>query len=105
MRLSLVTAIVSSLVSLCLAQLPLPNPPYLPPDASLGAVPSLGGYPNQQWSNLLGSLLYFYEAQRSGNLPSSDRVTWRNSSTLGDGKDVGADLSGESARSKPRVCN
>jgi endoglucanase len=75
------------------AQLPLPNPPFLPPDASAGAQPS-SGYPNPQWVTLLGNLLYFYEAQRSGNLPSDNRVTWRNSSALNDGKDVGLDLTG-----------
>ncbi len=96
MRASVITALLSSIVSPCLAQLSLPNPPYQPPNAAVGAVPSLGGYPNQQWTNLLGSLLYFYEAQRSGNLPASNRVNWRNSSTLDDGKDVGIDLSGVS---------
>ncbi|RDB22862.1 Endoglucanase E-4 [Hypsizygus marmoreus] len=75
------------------AQLPLPNPPYLPPEASDGAKRS-SGQPNPQWSTLLGNLLYFYEAQRSGNLPFSNRVPWRNSSTNLDGKDVGLDLSG-----------
>lgn len=75
-------------------QLALPNPPYLPPDTSQGASVSGTGAPNPQWSNLLGNLLYFYEAQRSGKLPSSNRVSWRNSSTLDDGEDVGLDLSG-----------
>ncbi|KZV77202.1 glycoside hydrolase family 9 protein, partial [Peniophora sp. CONT] len=41
--------------------------------------------PNPQWSNLLGDLLYFYEAQRSGTLPSTNRVSWRNSSAIQDG--------------------
>jgi len=89
-----VLLIITSLPSL--AQLSLPSPPYLPPNPSLGAVPSLGGYPNRQWTNLLGDLLYFYEAQRSGNIPSSTRVSWRNSSALDDGKDVGLDLTGKS---------
>ena len=76
-------------------QLPLPNPPFLPPDASYGSRPtSTTAPPNPQWSTLLGSLLYFYEAQRTGKLPSSNRVSWRNSSVLNDGKDVGLDLSG-----------
>ena len=76
-------------------QLSLPNPPFLPPDASYGSRPtSAAASPNPQWSTLLGNLLYFYEAQRSGKLPSSNRVSWRNSSTLNDGKDVGLDLSG-----------
>ncbi|KAF5388139.1 hypothetical protein D9615_000265 [Tricholomella constricta] len=88
---------LSYAVTLCLvgAQLALPNPPYMPPDASNGARQSSGRLqPNPQWSNVLGNSLYFYEAQRSGNISSSTRVSWRNSSTVNDGKDVGFDLSG-----------
>jgi endoglucanase len=83
------------LVVLVGAQIQLPQHPYLPPNASAGAQPTSGGqYPNPQWSNLLGNLLYFYEAQRSGNLPASNRVPWRNSSALKDGQDAGVDLTG-----------
>lgn len=95
MFLSLTVTSLLSLVSLCIAQLPLPAPPYLPPNASFGTIQSPSGRPNSQWTNLLGGLLYFYEAQRSGQLPSETRVSWRNSSCLDDGKDVGLDLSGE----------
>lgn len=77
-----------------LAQVPLPQPPFLPPNASAGAVPSSGGAPNSQWSLLLGDLLYFYEAQRSGKLPSTNRVKWRSDSALTDGQDVKLDLTG-----------
>jgi endoglucanase len=77
------------------AQLSLPSPPFLPPPAASGAQPSTqGSIPNSQWSTLLGSLLYFYEAQRSGRLPTTNRVSWRNDSALNDGSDVGLDLSG-----------
>jgi endoglucanase len=76
------------------AQLPLPQFPFLPPDASEGSHPTTGRYPNPQWSTLLGNLLYFYEAQRSGSLPSTNRVFWRNSSALLDGQDVHLDLTG-----------
>ncbi|KZT20773.1 glycoside hydrolase family 9 protein [Neolentinus lepideus HHB14362 ss-1] len=76
------------------AQLSLPNPAFLPPNASWGAVPSSGGSPNPQWTVLLGNSLYFYEAQRSGRLPSTNRVSWRNDSALNDGRDSGLDLSG-----------
>lgn len=85
--------LASLLPGLVNAQLPLPKPPFLPPDASAGAQPSSGS-PNPQWATLLGNLLYFYEAQRSGNLPSDNRVSWRNSSALNDGRDVGLDLTG-----------
>ncbi|KAN0126633.1 glycoside hydrolase family 9 protein [Russula decolorans] len=77
------------------AQLSLPSPPFLPPSAASGAQPSTqSSIPNSQWSTLLGNILYFYEAQRSGRLPTTNRVSWRNDSALNDGSDVGLDLSG-----------
>ena len=90
----LLPALLALLALLAAAQIPLPQPPYLPPDASAGAISSSGSSPNRQWSTLLGNLLYFYEAQRSGELPSTNRVPWRNNSALGDGKDAGVDLTG-----------
>ena len=36
----------------------------------------------------------FYEAQRSGKLPASNRIPYRKDSALTDGQDVGKDLSG-----------
>ncbi|KAI1789054.1 Six-hairpin glycosidase [Ganoderma leucocontextum] len=77
-----------------LAQLPLPPSPWLPPTSSVGTQSSNGTTPNSQWGNTVGNLLYFYDAQRSGKLPSSNRVPWRNDSALDDGKDVGLDLTG-----------
>jgi hypothetical protein len=38
--------------------------------------------------------LLFYEAQRSGRLPGSQRVWWRGDSALDDGADFGVDLTG-----------
>jgi endoglucanase len=81
------------LISQVLAQVPLPTP-FLPPNATAGAQPSAGGSPNPQWSTLLGNTIYFYEAQRSGKLPSTNRVKWRNDSALTDGFDAGLDLTG-----------
>ena len=83
------------LVSSALAQVPLPIP-FLPPNATAGAQPSSssGGSPNLQWSTLLGNTIWFYEAQRSGMLPSINRVKWRNDSAVNDGSDVGVDLGG-----------
>ncbi|KAF8665637.1 hypothetical protein AX16_000092 [Volvariella volvacea WC 439] len=83
----------SLLIPSVLAQLPLPSTPYLPPNATAGTQPSTG-HPNPQWSTLLGNLLYFYDAQRSGKLPPTNRVSWRNSSAVDDGRDVRLDLSG-----------
>ncbi|CAE6435145.1 unnamed protein product [Rhizoctonia solani] len=79
----------------CFSQLALPSPAFLPPPAASGAVSSASAAkPNAQWSTLLGNLLYFYEAQRSGKLPSTNRVSWRNSSGLDDGNDIDKDLTG-----------
>lgn len=77
------------------AQLTLPSSPWLPPDISDGAKSSNESYPNSKWSTLLGEALYFYEAQRSGELPSNKRVSWRNSSALDDGREARVDLAGE----------
>ncbi|CDS06236.1 hypothetical protein LRAMOSA08764 [Lichtheimia ramosa] len=38
--------------------------------------------------------MWFYEAQRSGRLPSSNRVSWRHDSALNDGSDHDIDLTG-----------
>jgi len=51
-----------------------------------------GSKPN--YAEALQKSLYFYEAQRSGRLPAHHRVSWRGDSALGDGADVGVDLSG-----------
>ncbi|KAI0751507.1 Six-hairpin glycosidase [Daedaleopsis nitida] len=72
----------------------LPSPPWTPPDASTGTQSANDTSPNSQWSTFLGNLLYFYDEQRSGKLPENERVPWRNSSALDDGKDVGLDLTG-----------
>lgn len=84
------------LISPALAQLQLPTEQWLPPPLEQGTRSTAGSEPNEQWSNLLGNLLYFYEAQRSGEQPATNRVDWRNSSCTDDGADVGASLGGES---------
>ena len=77
------------------AQLPLPAQPFLPPSPEFGTTPSAeSSLPNPHWSTLLGNGLFFYEAQRSGRLPGTNRVSWRNDSCVNDGKDVNLDLSG-----------
>ena len=77
------------------AQIPLPTEPFLPPSPDFGATPSRGSpSPNPHWSTLLGNGLFFYEAQRSGRLPETNRVSWRNDSCINDGQDADLDLSG-----------
>jgi endoglucanase len=46
------------------------------------------------YAEALQKALFFFDAQRSGDLPTGFRVTWRGDSALDDGKDVGIDLTG-----------
>ncbi len=46
------------------------------------------------YGEALQKSIFFYEAQQSGELPSWNRVPWRGDSALGDGSDVGLDLTG-----------
>jgi len=96
MRLAQRGALWLALCWAAVAQLPLPKTPWLPPPASQGASQTSGDHsgPNPQWSTLLGNLLYFYDAQRSGFLPPLYRVSWRNTSSTQDGRDSGVDLTG-----------
>lgn len=55
------------------------------------ALASSQGY---DYGQVLGYSLLFYEAQRSGPLPSSNRVPWRGDSMLNDKGENGLDLTG-----------
>lgn len=46
------------------------------------------------WEKLLHMSILFYEAQRSGPLPSDNRIPWRWHSAMNDGCDVNHDLTG-----------
>ena len=46
------------------------------------------------YGEALQKSLFFYEAQRSGDLPTTNRVNWRGDSGMQDGADVGRDLTG-----------
>ena len=94
MRKASLSCLILAVVSCTVAQVTLPNPSWSPPNATYGTVPSPGTQPNEHWLTVLGASLYFYEEQRSGKLPSTNRVSWRNDSALDDGKDVGLDLTG-----------
>jgi len=50
-----------------------------------------GGF---NYAEALQKSLFFYDAQRSGDLPEDFRINWRGDSALEDGADVGIDLSG-----------
>ncbi|KAG0749679.1 hypothetical protein G6F57_004934 [Rhizopus arrhizus] len=49
---------------------------------------------NVHYANLLNVSMLFYEAQRSGKLPSDNRVSWRHDSALNDGSDNQVNLVG-----------
>jgi endoglucanase len=46
------------------------------------------------YTEALQKALFFYEANRSGDLPDNYAVNWRGDSAMTDGKDVGLDLTG-----------
>ena len=46
------------------------------------------------YTEVLRKSLLFYEAQRAGDLPPDQQVTWRHDSFLDDGSSVGLDLTG-----------
>lgn len=46
------------------------------------------------YAEVLQKSLWFYDAQRAGDLPEDFRVSWRGDSALGDGSDVSLDLTG-----------
>ncbi|KAM3685656.1 hypothetical protein ACB098_11G137800 [Castanea mollissima] len=52
------------------------------------------GVTSFEYGEALTKSLLFYEGQRSGKLPSNQRVQWRGDSALKDGSDAGVDLVG-----------
>jgi endoglucanase len=68
------------------------NPPPQPGGgACTTASPQAGAF---NYGEALQKAVYFYDTQRSGALPSGNRVEWRGDSALDDGQDVGHDLTG-----------
>ncbi|KAK4836925.1 hypothetical protein QYF36_001400 [Acer negundo] len=49
---------------------------------------------SHDYGDALSKCILFFEGQRSGKLPSSQRMTWRKDSALHDGSDIGIDLVG-----------
>ncbi|KAK9143264.1 hypothetical protein Syun_012664 [Stephania yunnanensis] len=49
---------------------------------------------NHDYRDALTKSILFFEGQRSGPLPASQRMTWRKDSALYDGHDIGVDLVG-----------
>merc|ERR1711971_417700 len=77
--------------------LPPATPPSPGPTVSPGPVgptPAQCVGETQNYGEALRLSLLFYEAQRSGELPSDNRVPWRGDSSLGDIGNNGEDLTG-----------
>ncbi|MEU0739904.1 glycoside hydrolase family 9 protein [Streptomyces sp. NPDC006134] len=60
----------------------------------LAAASPSAAAPAFNYGEALQKSLFFYEAQQSGKLPDTNRVSWRGDSALNDGRDVGLDLTG-----------
>lgn len=58
------------------------------------AEPGVGTAATFNYAEVLQKATWFYDAQRSGDLPASNRVSWRGDSAMADGADVGLDLTG-----------
>lgn len=54
----------------------------------------MGGIEDHNFGELLQKSLYFYDVQRSGDLPADYRVYWRGDSALEDGAEEGLNLGG-----------
>ncbi|KAH7840362.1 hypothetical protein Vadar_015943 [Vaccinium darrowii] len=52
------------------------------------------GYGAHNYGEALSKSILFFEGQRSGKLPPTQRMTWRKDSALHDGSDAGVDLVG-----------
>ena len=50
--------------------------------------------PAYNYAEALQKSMFFYQAQRAGDLPADNPVSWRGDSALTDGADVGKDLTG-----------
>lgn len=48
---------------------------------------------SHNYAEALTKSILFYEGQRSGKLPSSQRMTWRKDSALTDGSDIDVSVS------------
>ncbi|KAH7668517.1 Glycoside hydrolase family 9 protein [Dioscorea alata] len=51
-------------------------------------------YSSHDYNDALTKSILFFEGQRSGHLPSNQRLTWRGDSAVFDGSTAGVDLSG-----------
>lgn len=72
----------------------VPKEPNLPPEDPVISMPPPESNERYSYAEALGLSLLFYETQRSGPLPSSNRIPWRHESALQDRGLNGEDLTG-----------
>jgi hypothetical protein len=70
------------------------TPEVTTPEATTPEVTTPEATGQFRYGEALQKSFLFYEAQRSGDLPDNKRLDWRGDSALGDGSDVGRDLTG-----------
>jgi len=60
----------------------------------IGHLASADAAGTANYADALSKAVWFYDAQRLGKLPGTNRVSWRGDSFLADGADAGLDLTG-----------
>lgn len=70
-----------------------PGDKHLRPASAASPIPMMQSS-SFNYGEVLQKAIWFYEAQVSGQKPTANRVSWRGDSTLGDGSDVGVNLTG-----------
>ncbi len=67
---------------------------FKPPNWPKTQILPIGTKGAYDYNKVLHASLLFYEAERSGKLPTDKRIPWRGDSMLDDKGDNGEDLSG-----------
>ena len=62
--------------------------------ASIGVAPAFAQDPDENYAEAAQLALLYFDANQAGRLDDGNRFDWRFDSTLGDGSDVGLDLTG-----------
>ena len=78
------------------AVLLVPKQPNLPPEDPVISLPPEDPKEKYSYAEALGLSLLFYETQRSGPLPTTNRIPWRHDSAMKDRGLNGEDLTGVS---------
>ncbi|KAH0634026.1 hypothetical protein KY284_036812 [Solanum tuberosum] len=85
------TAAMAMAITIFLFLLSFATPVFLAKPTHHAHHPSFASH---NYRDALAKSILYFEGQRSGKLPSSQRITWRKDSGLSDGKAMGVDLVG-----------